>query len=154
MSKLHKRQLDFRSGDDVVAEVRRLQTEGYVRTKNWNLTQICEHLTATMAGEMDGLGFRLPWLIRATAGELFTRWILKTRKMPSVPTLPSLQPKSRSDVDDVVIIESCVETIRRCESFAGSLDDYPFVDNLNHDQWRQFMWIHAAHHLGFLAPKL
>ena len=106
-----------------------------------------------MVGEMEGLGFRLPWLVRATFGKLFTRWILKTRKMPSIPTLPSLQPKTRSNIDEDAIIERCIETISRCELFNGSLDDYPFADNLTHNQWRQFMWIHAGHHLGFLAPN-
>jgi hypothetical protein len=106
-----------------------------------------------MVGEMEGLGFRLPWVLRATAGKLFTNWILRTRKMPGVPTLPSLQPKSASDVEDETIIQNCVTAIRQSESFTGSLDDYPFVDNLLHDQWRQFMWIHASHHLGFLVPN-
>jgi hypothetical protein len=153
MSKANKRRLEFQTGDEVVADIQRLLSGGYTRTKNWNLTQICEHLTATMVGEMEGLGFRLPWVLRATAGKLFTNWILRTRKMPGVPTLPSLQPKSASDVEDETIIQNCVTAIRQSESFTGSLDDYPFVDNLLHDQWRQFMWIHASHHLGFLVPN-
>ena len=93
---------------------------------------------------MKGLGFRLPWLIRATTGKLFTHRILKKRKMPSVPTLPSLQPKSLADSDDDAIIENCIQTIGRSEMFAGSLDDYPFADTLTHDQWRQFMWIRRS----------
>ena len=151
MKKPRKRPLDFRTGDEVIAEIHRLQTTGYVKTKNWNLTQICEHLTSTMVGEMEGLGFRLPWLIRATAGKLLTYRILKARRMPSIPTLPSLQPKSLADSEDNAIIKNCIQVIGRSESFSESLDEYPFVDNLTHHQWRQLMWIHAAHHLGFLA---
>lgn len=153
MASAQKRQLDFHSGSEVIDEINRLRSFGYVRTKSWNLTQIGEHLTATMAGEMNGLGFRLPWLLRATGGRIFTHWILRTRKMPSVPTLPSLKPRSLADVEDDAIIEKCIETVAGCEAFTGSLDDYPFVDNLSHEHWRQLMWIHAAHHLGFLVPK-
>lgn len=153
MSVSSKRQLDLQSGNDVIAEIESLLTVDYVKTKKWNLTQICEHLTSTMVGEMEGLGFRLPWLIRATAGKVFTRRILRTRTMPSVPTLPSLQPQSRSYVEDRAIIQDCLKAIIRSEAFTGSLDDYPFVDNLQHDQWRQLMWIHASHHLGFLIPN-
>lgn len=147
-----KRRLDFRSGEDVLAEIERLRTGGYVATKNWNLSQICEHLTKTMEGEMTGLGFRFPWLFRKTAGPLLTLWVLRTRSMPSVPTLPSLQPAAAEGMDDSKIIDDCVETVRKAEAFSGNLDDYPFVDGLTADRWRQIMWVHAAHHLGFLMP--
>jgi len=152
MPAAHKRTLDFRSGDEVIAEIERLRTQGYTKSRNWNLTQVCQHLTATMETEMNGAGFRLPRILRATAGKFFTNRILRTRKMPSVPTLPSLKPKAATDTEDEAIIAECVATIRKSESFDGSLEDYPFVDDLTHDQWRQFMWIHAAHHLGFLIP--
>lgn len=69
------------------------------------------------------------------------------------PTLPTLKPIAAVEGDDSAVVEQCIETLRKAESFSGSLDDYPFVDRLRHDQWRQFMWIHAAHHLGFLAPR-
>lgn len=148
-----KRELDFRSAEDVIAEIERLRINGYSRSKRWNLTQACEHLTKTMEGEMNGLGFRLPRILRRTVGDWMTRRVLKTRSMPSVPTLPSLKPTFGGDREDPAVIERCVATLRQAESFDGSLDDYPFVDGLTHQQWRQFMWIHAAHHLGFLVPN-
>lgn len=148
-----KRLLDFHSGDEVIAEIERLRTGGYAKLKQWNLTQICEHLSATMEAEMTGLGFRLPWVLRATAGKLLTHRILRTRRMPSSPTLPRLQPQATADAEDEAVIAQCLETIRRTECYQGSLADYPFVDNLTHEQWRQLMWIHAAHHLGFLIPN-
>ncbi|MEO1617441.1 MAG: DUF1569 domain-containing protein [Planctomycetota bacterium] len=79
--------------------------------------------------------------------------MLRKRIMPSVPTLPSLRPALGAEQDCDVLIEECLAAIRRSDSFAGDLSDYPFVDDLTHDQWRQFMWIHAAHHLSFLVPE-
>ncbi len=106
----------------------------------------------TMVGEMEGLGFRLPWIIRRTFGVWLTNRILQTRRMPSVPTIARLVPQCIGSADNNEIIDACIVAVRRSEVFDGSLADYPFVDNLPPDQWRQFMWIHAAHHLSFLTP--
>lgn len=40
-----------------------------------------------------------------------------------------------------------------CEHLAGTIQDHPMVDDLSVEDWREFMWIHAAHHLGFLVPS-
>lgn len=148
-----KRNLDFQSADEVIDEIQRLRKSGYTQLKRWNLTQVCEHLTRTMEGEMKGLGFRIPWILRRTVGQWMTSRVLKSRAMPSVPTLPSLRPTAQHRSEDPALIQECIATLRKADSFDGDLDDYPFVDRLPHPQWRQLMWIHAAHHLGFLIPQ-
>ena len=147
-----KRRLLFNSANDVREEIEKLQRQDYRKLKNWNLSQICEHLTKTMQGEMDGLGFRLPWILRKTVGSWLTAWVLRTQSMPSVPTLPSLKPIHQFESDNDETIRKCIDTLQTVEAFDGSLREYPFVDGITHEQWRQFMWIHAAHHLGFLHP--
>lgn len=148
-----KRTLDFHSGDEVIVEIQRLRRDGYTKTKNWNLTQICEHLTATMAGGMDGFGFRLPWIMRATVINWIFRRMLRTRKMSSGPTMTALKPKTETGPDDDAIIDTCIATIEQAKTFDGSLEDYPFLDGLEVEDWQQFMWMHAGHHLGFLDPE-
>lgn len=147
-----KRRLEFHSANEVIAEIERLRNGGYTQLKRWNLSQICEHLTKTMEGEMNGPGFRIPWILRRTVGDWMTRRVLQARSMPSVPTLPSLRPTTSQVGEDPKATQQCITTIKKAERFEGSLDDYPFVDGLTHEQWRQFMWIHAAHHLGFPVP--
>lgn len=148
-----RRKLDFHSGDEVIAEINRLRKDGYTKTKNWNLTQICEHLNATMAGGMDGFGFRLPWILRATILKWMFARILRTRKMTSGPTIKRLKPTTESGPDDDSIVDGCIETIHRASSFNGPLEDYPFLNDFKVDDWQQFMWMHAAHHLSFLEPS-
>lgn len=152
MNKATKRILDFHSGDEVIAEIVRLQKDGYVQLKNWNLTQACEHLTATMQGGMEGFGFRAPWILRRTIIKWMFAGILKKRRMGSAPTLDRLKPKS-DGVENEAVIQQCIDTIQSAAAFEGPLEDYPFLDDLSVDDWRQFMWIHAAHHLGFLIPE-
>ncbi|WDQ17216.1 DUF1569 domain-containing protein [Rhodopirellula sp. P2] len=153
MTKISKRSLDFHTGDEVIAEIKRLQADGYTQNKNWNLTQICEHLTVIMTGGMEGFGFRLPKILRATALKWIFGRILRQRRMASAPTLDRLKPKSPDGPDDSKVMEECIATIRRASAFEGAMKEYPFLDGLTPEQWRQFMWLHAAHHLGFLTPK-
>jgi hypothetical protein len=151
---MKRRQLDFRSGAEVIDEIRRLRDGGYTKTKNWNLTQVCQHLDGTMKGGMDGFGFRLPWILRATVVKWMFGYLLKRRKMlPGAPTFPVLKPKADGGEDDNAIIDECIATIERAEAFDGSLEEYALLDNLKADDWRDFMWLHASHHLGFLVPK-
>ncbi|QDT10861.1 DUF1569 domain-containing protein [Stieleria marina] len=153
MASTKRRTLDFHTGDEVVAEIQRLRSRKYSKTKNWNLTQICEHLTATMAGGIDGFGFRLPWILRVTVLKWIFNRMLKTRKMSSGPTLDRLKPKTAGGTDDDAIIDTCIATIERAASFKGPIQNYPFLNELKVDDWQQFMWMHAGHHLGFLIPQ-
>ncbi len=152
MAASDKRMLDFHTGDEVIAEIQRLRAVGYMKSKNWNLTQACEHLTATMSGGMDGFGFRLPWILRSTIIKWVFNRMLRTRKMSSGPTLKRLKPKAVNGPDDDAVIDICIATIERAKTFEGPIEDYPFLDDLDVNDWRQFMWMHAGHHLGFLIP--
>lgn len=153
MATSHIRTLDFHTGDDVIAEIQRLRTAGYTKSKNWNLTQACEHLTATTAGGMDGFGFRASWILRATIIKWVFHRILRTRKMASAPTLKRLKPESHDGTDNDAIINTCIAKIELAQAFQGPIENYPFLDNLDVEDWRQFMWIHAGHHLEFLMPR-
>src|SRR5690554_1953207 len=105
-----KRKLDFHTGDEVIAEIERLRHGGYTKLKNWNLTQVCEHLHATMSGGMDGFGFRLPWILRTTVIKWMVYRMLRTRKMSSGPTLKRLNPTSPDGLDNDAIIDRCLAT--------------------------------------------
>lgn len=128
MTPISKHNLDFRTGSEVIAEIHRLRSGSYAKTKNWNLTQICEHLIATMTGGMDGFGFRLPWILRATIIKWIFNRMLKTRKMSSGPTMDRLKPKTANGPDDDAIIDECIATIKRAEAFEGPIEDYPLLN--------------------------
>ena len=80
---MNRRVLDFRTIDEVVADVDQLLSTGYVNVGNWSLGQICRHLVIFVKGSMDGFnGPRVSWLIRLFA-PLAVRWMRKTRRMPA-----------------------------------------------------------------------
>ena len=148
-----RRKLDLQSADEVRLEIERLRRNGYRQTAKWNLTQICQHLTATMNGGLDGFGFRLPWILRATVIKWGFLWALRRRRLSGgFPTFRVLQPEHQSVDDDDEIIDTFLAVCQKVEEFQGPIVDYPLLDNLDVDPWREFMWIHAAHHLSFLEP--
>ena len=154
---MDRRQLDFHSADDVIADIKMLQSSGYRKTKNWNLSQVCEHLTTTMIGGLDGWGFRLPWIVRATYMNWeFNRAIKKRKIATGLPTLDRLKPKqatsAENEPDDQLAIDRCIETCRRTEAYNGTMIENPLLNHVTADQWKDYMWVHAAHHLSFLVP--
>ena len=154
-----RRTLRLATLDDAIAEIERLHHGGYQATGKWNLSQICEHLTATMRMGLDG-GQRMPWLLRKTMGGWLIRSWLKNRTMRAgLPTLDRLLPKKREDEsqtpasDDPEAIETCLATLREVRDFEGVLPPHSMCDGIDLPTYRELCVIHAQHHLGFLVPR-
>ncbi len=147
------RKLNFESGDEVIAEIDRLRRSGYEATGKWNLTQICQHLTKTIRLGLEGARVRMPWLIRKTLGAWIFGRILRTGRFLSNVSAPDiLKPEVPRGPDDPALIEECKSWIARARDFEGPMPPHPLVDGLTVEKWQRLMWIHAAHHLGFLVP--
>ncbi|MEL7265091.1 MAG: DUF1569 domain-containing protein [Planctomycetota bacterium] len=125
--------LDLRSGEEVIQEITHLRQAGYLRTKSWNLTQICQHLEKTMRGGMEGFGFRLPWILRVTMMKWGFAWLLKRRRLPAGLLSPKMLEPDHADCesDDHDAIDSCIAMIRRSSEFLGPIEDYPFLNDLD-----------------------
>ena len=148
---MQRRGLDFRDADAVISELRRLSS-GYIILGNWNLTQICEHLSASIQIGLTGTDKRMPWFVRKILGRPILNRILGTRRMWSgLPAMKALVPKSSGVSEDYDCIQRCVTLHERAGNVEGPLPPDPFCD-MTTEEWKQFTWIHAAHHLSFLAP--
>ncbi|HEV7282019.1 MAG TPA: DUF1569 domain-containing protein [Pirellulaceae bacterium] len=154
-----RRSLNLATLDESIAEIERLQREGYVATGKWTLSQICEHLTATMRMGLDG-GQRMPWLLRKTMGAWMIRSWLKKRSMRAgLPTLDRLRPKINGDgeatkaADDPGAIAACLATLREVRDFSGELPPHSMCDGVDLPRYQDLCVIHAQHHLGYLAPR-
>lgn len=146
------RELELRSLDDVVHEIERLRECGCTRRGNWNLSQMCVHLTETMRVGLDGDEPRLAWPLRKLFG-LMLRRVLRTRKMPSgAPTVARLRP-TQTPTDDPATTDLCLATLAEARDFAGPLPPHPLIDKMTLDEWKDLMVIHAQHHLRFLEPN-
>src|SRR5262249_32953389 len=54
-----RRKLDLRDLAAVLNEVKRLHQHNYDKTGEWNLAQICDHLTKVINGSIDGFDFHV-----------------------------------------------------------------------------------------------
>lgn len=148
------RRLELRTLDEVIDEITRLSQGSYSQGGNWNLTQVCEHLSDTIRVELDGTIKPLPWILRATVGNLVL-WLFASRivhGISGIPTLATLVPKPR-EADDPDRIAHCLETHAEARDCPELVHTYPLATSVTADRWREMMTVHAQHHLEFLKPS-
>jgi len=146
-----RRELDFRSFDDVVTDARHLLAIGYERAGAWSLGQICHHLELVMRGSMEGFTARFPWYLRL-AGPVIKRVVLKQRKLAAGVKGPAeIMPPAVPD--ETAAVESLIVRCEQVRDHTGIFYPSPLLGRLSPEEWRQIHLIHASHHLGFLSPK-
>lgn len=151
---LRRRPLDFKNTDEVRQEVQRLLNGGYRKAGNWDLAQMCDHLTAVMEGSIDGFRFGdWSWLWRRVLGPVAIRYVLWSRKMMQGLECPdpSFCPSGKTPADESV--RRFLEVLKRVDEHTGAFKPHPALGKIDGDEWRQIHLIHAAHHFSFLIPE-
>lgn len=146
------RQLDFKGFAEVLAEIDRLHGCGYEKAGQWDLAQVCHHLSYFIEGSLDGHAFRVPWIFKVVFGRRVLKRILSQRRMKTGVFTPQ-KPLPEPGRDEVAAVNRLKQAIARLQSHQGELHASPFFGYLTPQQWRELHLIHCAHHLGFLIPK-
>ena len=150
-----RRPLDFRSFEDVRADVARLAAAPNTRCGNWDLATTCDHLAKAIEVGLENRPVALPRVAKLLAplvGPLVFKRILKKRAMPTGVRAPApFVPAENCACDDAVTRLEAIT--RRAEAFAGPMPRHVFFGPITADQWKQLMLIHCAHHLSFLVPR-
>jgi Protein of unknown function (DUF1569) len=146
-----RRPLDFRTIDEVIAELDRLHKDGCQSCGKWNLAHMCNHLSVGVRGSMEGFKSPRPsWFLRMLA-PLIIWWMFKKRQMPEGVNAPAeFQPHDVKD--EATEVEETKQLLRRFQEHKGPLHPSPFAGNLSYDRWLNLHLIHCAHHLSFLHP--
>jgi hypothetical protein len=148
--KVKRRELDFKSVNDIMPEVDRL-LKGYEKAGQWSLGQMCNHLTKSVVYSVEGGDISVPWFVRTFIAPLAKRHILKTRRMPSgIKGAPEAEPKS--GLDDRAEAEALRAALAHYAMVTEPLFAHPVFGKLPRKDWDSFHCIHAAHHLGFALP--
>jgi hypothetical protein len=158
MSTFQRRQLRFEDLDEVVRDVEQLQTKGYTKAGNWDLAQVCDHLTDWMRYPVDGyprsgciIGTVL-WLIKLTKGKKIVRSILSSGTMRAGGhTMPDTVHAPGGEESQAV--ERLRQTAQRFKAHGGDFRPSPLFGFLTRDEATKLQLIHCAHHLSFLIPK-
>jgi hypothetical protein len=146
-----QRPLRLRTLDDAAAEVVRLRDGGYSPRGNWNLTQVCDHLTRTMRVGLDGHEPRLPWALRKLVWPLARYTLWRGRMVSGAPAPAFVVPAVTED--DFSTVDVFFATLAEARDRRDPIPPYVLCDGLTLDDWRRLMVIHAQHHLAFLEPR-
>jgi hypothetical protein len=152
-----RRKLVFATLDDVLRDVEHLLAVGYDRVGQWDLAQVCFHLTEWMRFAVEGLP-KPPFLIRIMLAvvrpTLGRRLLLRALRdgMPSGrPTFPQTVAAPNGDAS------AAIAQIRAAaESFRNHSGDYfpsPVFGPLTRDEALRLQLRHCELHLSYLVPK-
>lgn len=155
---LSRRPLSFSSLEDAVRDAEALRDSGYQQVGDWNLSQVCRHLSQWMQFPLDGFP-KMPapvrgvfWVMRKTIGRRQLAKILSTNSMPvGTPTIRSTVPAVGGD--EAAAIAQFRETVKRFTIHQGPLVPSPLFGDLDYATATKLQLIHCAHHLSFLIPN-
>jgi hypothetical protein len=156
--KPQRRQLAFQNLDEVVADVENLRAKGYTKAGNWDLAQVCGHLSEWMRFPLDGfpkpgclIGGML-WMMKITVGKGWKRKILRTGQMQAgKPTMPETVPAAGGD--EAAAVNRLKEIVERFKAYKGEVYPSPLFGRMSLEEATKLQLVHCGHHLSFLVPS-
>jgi hypothetical protein len=146
------RELAFADLGQVMPEVDRL-LEGYTPLGRWTLGQVCQHLTRSLVGTVEGLPGKAPWLVRKTIGPWLGRRLLSRGRMPEgIRIKPEWNLAPTSGLNDRAEAEALRGALSIFATRTEPFPEHPYFGPLDRRQWDRLHCIHCAHHLSFLLP--
>jgi len=152
-----RRTLTFATLNDAVADAENLLAVGYEKAGNWDLAQVCGHLSEWLRFPLDGfpkvpLLLRPPmWFVRVLLGKKLREKVLANGFDAGVRTVP--QTVFASGCNDAAAVAKLKEVAVRFEAHAGPIHPSPLFGAMTKDEARELQLRHLAHHLSFLVPK-
>ena len=150
-----RRRLNFDDVGSMLNEVDRLHADGYECLGRWDLGRICRHLARSLHATIDGAGPVFPRALVVTVGPLLKRMVMWTGRIPSGATMPKgVEPGPEGVGDPESAIAELHAAVARFGAHRGALHAHPAFGPMSPEEWGRFHLIHAAHHLGFLVPRV
>jgi hypothetical protein len=153
-----RKDLRFNNLQEVLDDLDGLVLNGYVATKNWDLSQTCEHLADWMTFPIDGFPKSpmvislIVGLLRVTRGRaLLQKMISEQRMAYNQPTIPQTVHKPTQDFHPSV--ERLRKAIHRLRDHHGYIHPSPLFGPLTQEELVSLQLAHCAHHLSLLTPK-
>jgi hypothetical protein len=147
-----RRNVDYQSLADVVADAVRLSSAKVKTVGNWTPGQIFEHLAAAYNGSIDGLPSGFPWIMRAMA-KLFKKKFINGAMPPGVKLPGALakvvMPPPTSTEKGLADLRAAVERLQRESRRA----QHPIFGEITREEWNRVHLNHANLHMSFLTTE-
>ena len=151
-----RRKLTFSTLDDVSRDAEMLLEKGYDKAGNWDLSQVCGHITDWMTFPITGfpkppLPIRIMLgLVRNTLGKGMFRKYLANGMPAGKPTMPqSVHPPG----DEKAAVAKLVAAVEQFKAYTGPIHPSPLFGAMTKAEAVQLQMVHCAHHLSFLVPR-
>ncbi len=142
-----RRELRFKTFEDALAELDRLEKGPVETLGRWSHYQILTHCAGAVEKSMDRFSNRAPWLVRQTLGR-WTKWRILRQGFFN-PGMGKQKP-DRVEGDAKAAAVKLRESIAKFRAHQGPLDEHPFCGPLTREEWEKFHLYHLADHLGYL----
>lgn len=149
-----RRNLKFRSYEEVLEDIRRLRETPHLQLGKWPLSKAVMHLAKGMHASIDGVEFPVPLKLRILGRLIYRPIILYWRFPPGArlprPAAKALIPDGDVDFDEAMeLLQSGIHRLRtETHRFA-----HPILGKLSIAQWDRFHRRHAELHLSFFVPE-
>lgn len=148
-----RRDLRFDSYDELLSDAQKLADGEVMLVGNWTLGQIFQHLATAYNGSIDGLNFKVSWIIKVMARLLMKKKFLYGQ-MPSGFQIPE---KNRAEFvpEDSTSIETALAALKAAVHRLQTESQrvvHPVLGELSRDEWDNWHWRHAEMHMSFAVP--
>jgi len=146
-----RREIDYHSLDDIVADAERLVSAEASTTGNWSVGRILEHLARTMDISIDGIDYKAPWLIRFVMSNFLKKRFLTNKMSPGYKLAPKAAAEIIADEADAqTALEHLQKSVGRLKQEVHR-EPSPFLGPMDIDQWNQLHCRHSELHMSFIA---
>ena len=146
----NRRELDYKSFDELLADVDRLSAGSIKTLGNWSAGQVFQHLANAFNGSIDGLPQVFPWFICATARMFKTKLI--SGAMPAGMKVPAkfaavVMPEATPTETGLANLRAAVSRLKQEPHRAA----HPVFGKITNDEWNAVHLKHASLHMSFLT---
>ncbi|MGO9471567.1 MAG: DUF1569 domain-containing protein [Isosphaeraceae bacterium] len=147
-----RRQLDYASFEELLADAERLSSGPVKALGNWSAGQIFRHLANVYNQSIDGFTMTLPWYFRLM-GKMMRKKLIAGPMPPGFKLPPdgakTLAPGPTPTAEGLADLRAAVERLEREPRRAI----HPMFGELDKEQWNKIHLKHASLHMSFLAPE-
>ncbi len=152
-----RRSLDLPDLDATLTDAQALHDHGYTQAGQWDLTQVCKHLTHALIGAVDGYDFNPPFLLRLMVKVIgMKKRMFRTRRIRAglpAPASAVYEPVHGDRDKEAQAVAEMAAAIEKFKRARGRYVKHPGFGVLGDDEWAEFQTIHGMHHLSFLIPN-
>lgn len=152
-----RRNVRYRSLDDILADAESLRAGGYDRLGNWSLGQVSSHLANVLNMGIDGGVFSLPSPLQALIRLFMKETFLEKTAKPGFKLPKKIAAKigPRTDEGPKGDEEGLDQLRRALARWKQETTRAPngLLGRLSLEEWDRFQLRHAELHMSFLVPR-